>query len=265
MKKKHISKKKIILVVCVFVVMMLPLTVVARYVLNRTTNFFTRTTEFYFNSNLLTEAKPTYNIDNWLGLEDYIININLTTKLNEHVRIDYDIDYEITYLYSSKIIATLSKTEGTVYAATNVDTFSITITPNTTLVVNDQVSVYVEVTVMEPFRKTIGATFVLTVGQEIIQYRVVDSVGSPFAELEVTNNEPQNVVVQVDFDPNVMVLDMTNINFMNSTTTSTDSNNFINSLTFPVNLFTSTRVRFFKRNPANNYTGNYGVISVTRL
>ena len=63
--------------------------------------------------------------------------------------------------------------------------------------------------------------------------------------------------MNLSFDPNKTLLDITNSNYLNATsTTTTRINNYdyINGLTFKIDALSSTVVRFYKKDVTKNYT-----------
>ena len=59
------------------------------------------------------------------------------------------------------------------------------------------------------------------------------------------------------FNPNVVLLDMTNTNYLNSTsstTTQINNSNYINSITFKVEPISSAVIRFYKQDVTKDYT-----------
>ena len=64
-------------------------------------------------------------------------------------------------------------------------------------------------------------------------------------------------MVTLNFDPNVVLLDMTNTNYLNAINTTTKkigNSNYINSITFKVDPISSATVRFYKVDVSKDYT-----------
>jgi len=264
--KKHMSIKKKIILVCVLVIALSFVSVFAKYVLDKYNAFYSKSKEFYFSSDKLAENTPTYKIENWLGTNSYTINISLSSWENELLHTPYDINYSISLSnVSDEILCNLSKTSGTISSSVGKDNINITVTPNTPLSVGDVVSFQVTATVTEPYTKTIGAKFYLTVGSEKVSYEVIDSANSPYLELNVSNTLSQSVDVVLSFNPSTVLLDMTNDNYLsatNITNTTIGAYNYVNGFKFSLNSMTSTKVRFYKVDTSKDYT-NTSVITVT--
>lgn len=284
------------------VVLVCTLTFVAtfgRYVVNTINNFFVRTKEFYFYSDKLSENSSYYQIDNWTGVDPYTITVNMNSRLNNIKVTTYDIDYDISYRASENCSCQLSKEAGTILASSNSDYFNLTITPNTGLTTGDKVWVVITATSNAQYKKTLTATFVLTVGKENLSYEIKDEAQSKYLELNITNTlsyykvseafESYNVDDRIDvdtyltlsdenkakcysalitlkFDPNIVLLDMTNTNYLNATQVSKEvinGSNYINGITFKVEPISSAVVRFYKLDVSKDYT--YPIVNDTSI
>ena len=176
----------ILLVLLMFIISFV--VVLARYVTNNVSDFFLRSKEFYFYSDKLEENTAVYQIDNWSGVDEYPIMINMNSRLNNLKATTYDINYNITYdCTTDNAICQLSKNSGTIHSTDNTDSFTLTITPNTQLDTGDKVTVEIEVTSTSTYTKTLKGRFTLVVGKEDTTYEITDSENSPYMDLRITN------------------------------------------------------------------------------
>lgn len=288
--KVHKNSKTMIIIYA-FVIFVIPfIPILARYVSNTINDFYSRSKEFYFYSDKLGEDFPNYQIENWSGVEDYIITVNMNSQKNNILTATYDIGYDISCNYSDNIICDLSKTAGIIRETTNTDFFNLTIIPNSPLNIGDEVWVEVTASTDSPYEKTLKAKFTLVVGQEKASYQIVDSVNSPYLTLNVTNTLPyysvdeafgtynindrisrdtyfelsdvnkekcHSAIITLEFNPDEVLLDMTNENYLNADETShvtKNSHEYTNSITFRVDAITSTKVRFYKIDISRDYT-----------
>lgn len=302
--QKQIYKKKQILLLLAIVLCSISFVIVfGRYVTNSVNNFFMRTKEFYFFSDKLSENRDIFQIENWSGVDDYTITINMNSRKNNLEVSTYDIGYDITYSCSDNAICQLSKTSGTISGDTNTDFFNVTITPNTQLKTGDKVIVSIEATSKTDFVKTLKGRFTLVVGQEDLTYQITDEPDSPYMELSITNTLTYYIVeeafgdyeagykididtylalteeekakcyssiVTVAFSPNEILVDNTSesyVNAINITTTTVNDKNYINSITLPIEAISSVDLRFYKVDTSKDYTypniNNNSVVSVT--
>lgn len=299
-KSKSIYKKQQIIIILVLALCFITLvSAFGRYVLNGINNFFVRTKEFYFYSDKLKENSPIYQIDNWTGIDPYTITVNMNSMENNLKKATYDISYDITYECTSNATCQLSKTSGIIPATSNSDYFNLVITPNTGLTTGDKVTVVINATSSSRYTKTLSARFTLVVGQESLSYEIVDSESNQYLDLNITNTlsyykvetafDSYNVGDRIDvdtyltlsdankakcysalitlsFDPNKVLLDMTNTNYLNAistTTTNIDGSNYINGMTFKVEPISSAVVRFYKIDVSKDYT--YPIINSTSI
>lgn len=285
--------KQFIIVFLLFLNLVFLVSVFGRYVVKNVNNFYARSKEFYFYSDKLDVDNPAYQIENWSGVDDYSIVINMNSFANNLLSTSYDIDYEISYFASDNIICQLSKESGTILGSKKTDFFTLTITPNTILTTGD--SVYVEITAKakSPYEKTIKGRFTLIVGQEQLIYEVEDSANRPYLEVNITNTlsyytvqeafdsyvvgdrlsrdkylelTPANQskcyssIITIQFDPDYVLMDMTNnafVNSISSTQRQKDGFTYIDSITFKIDALSSQKVRFYKVDETQDYTNNY--------
>ena len=288
--RQKYTKKQIILILVIIACLTSLVVIFGRYVTNSINNFFLRSEKFYFESDQLSEEGTTYQVDSWDGVSDYTIVINLNTIKNNLEYIDYDLKYKLNYTVTDNAICQLSKQEGIIYSSTNSDTFTIMVTPNIGLKNGDKVTVEVEAIADAEYQKTLKGTFTLVVGQEDTTYEIEDSKESPYMELNITNTQSyylidtpfgsysigdridvdtyinlpdtdkqkcHSAIVEMSFDPNEIVLDLTNNEYLNAENISTTTINgytYINYLTIRVDALSSTSLRFYKNDISKDYT-----------
>lgn len=305
-KTRYKYSRKQLLIACIIIIYGVSLvSILGRYVVENASNFFGKSNEFYFNSDKLDVDNPSYQIENWSGVDNYTITINMNSNDNNLLSTAYDIEYDISYSCSSNIICQLSKEQGTIYSGANTDSFNLVIVPNTQLTTGDRVFVQITAETSYPYEKTLKGRFTLIVGQENISYEIVDEENSPYLELNITNtlsyymvqeafdsynvgekinidtylalsdenkNKCYSTIITLTFDPNDVILDMTNSNYLsasNITNTTVNSYNYINSITFKVEAISSANVRFYKKDETENYTypitNEESIIEVTNI
>lgn len=293
-KKKSTKKKKdkriflmIMLVIFIFIT-----TVFGRYITSSIHDFFLRSKEFYFYSDKLKEEGANYQIENWSGVDRYEIVINMNSRSNNLNVTSYDIDYDISYTYSDNVICDISKTSGTIYASTNSDSFNIILTPNTKLNTGDTVWIEITATSKGPYKKTLTGKFTLVVGKENVSYTIEDLANRQYLELKITNTLSYYTVeqsfdshkagdritideylslseenkrkcysarVNIDFNPENVLIDITNGTYKNGTnvqTTQIDGFTYVDSFSLSIDAITSVNIRFYKTDVTKDYTYN---------
>ena len=290
-KNKKYKIKQIILSLGILLSLVSIVVIFGRYVTSSINNFFVRTKEFYFYSDKLSDGNPAvYQIDNWSGVDSYVITINMNSRKNNIKAASYDIGYEIKYTCTDNAICQLSKTEGTIYSTTNTDYFNLTITPNRQLKTGDKVTVEIEVNSTSQYKKTLKGKFTLVVGKENLSYQITDSKQNPYLELRLTNTLSYYVVneafgqykvgdkidsekylalqdsekdkcysalVTIEFDPNKVLFDITNEVYKEATnikTTVVDGKTYISGLTLSMESSSSKDIRFYKVDVSKDYT-----------
>ena len=299
-----IKKLKLILIIFIIAVVCISIvSVLARYITRNQNHSLMASKEFYFNSDKLTEEGSEYEIDNWSGVEDYTITINMNSMDNNINKATYDITYSISYTASSNIICQLSKESGIIYASSNSDAFTLQITPNAVFENGDEVWVEIHAVSEAEYQKELYATFKLTVGKENVTYQIDDTAGSSYFELNITNTQSYYVVdetfdgyvvgqridvntylslsdenkakcysgeITLSFDPNEVRMDMTDSNYLNAETRGTQVINgyeYINEIVIKIDALSSENVRFYKIDKSKDYTyplgSNDSVIDVS--
>lgn len=291
MKKRAIAKPIKIFTLIIAIIFFLNFApVFGRFIYKELKNYYFNTKKFYFESDKLSENLARIELDHWNGVDTYNITINLNSFKNSLLKSDSDIDYDITYRCSNNISCASSKTSGTIYSATNTDNFIITLSPITQLKEKDTVWMEVEATSSYPYEKTLKGRFVLQVGFYGLAYEISDQEDDLYLELKITNTldyytvetafdsfsigdridistylglseenkqKCASAIIDVSFDPNIVLLDLTDTSYQNalSTTTTTINNyDYITQLSFKIDAISSKIIRFYKKDPSQNYT-----------
>lgn len=283
------NKRKIIFIVLGLSIITIGITY-GRYIYNDIKDYYLASKSFYFNSDKLTTGRAIYQIDNWSGVDSYQVTINLNNNKNNLLHANSDITYEVSYVCSQKAICNVSKNEGIIYSERTTDYFTATITPDGVMKNGDEVWIEVTASSTSPYKKTISARFILKVGIPGISYSIDDIAGRPYFNLSVTNTTDYYLVkeafdnYQIDqridyttymslsdenkskcvlplitlkFDPKIVILDMTNDAYQkaeNYTTTTIDGHEYINSISFRINLESSKAIKFYKASSKEDYT-----------
>lgn len=299
--KNKYKKKQMLIVIAILICLISFVVIFGRYLTNNVKDFFVRSKEFYFNSDKLSENMSVYQIDNWSGVDDYSIIINMNSSENNLKVSSYDIGYNVSYQCTDNAICQLSKTEGIIPASNNADSFNLRITPNRQLNTGDKVVVEIEVNSTTKYQKTLKGKFTLVVGKEKLTYEITDSKQSPYMELSLTNTltyyvvnqafdgytngdkididtylalSDQNkkkcysAIVTISFNPEEILFDVTNEAYADATniqTTTIDGKVYINSITIPIDAISSRNLRFYKVDATRDYSGSTSVITVTSI
>ena len=302
MKQKR-KIKQIIIIIGILLCVGSLVIVLGRYVTNSINNFFIKSKTFYFQSDKLTEKNPTFQVENWSGVDDYTITVNMNSRKNNIEVATMDIGYDIKYKCSSNAICQLNKESGIIKKETNTDFFNLTITPNKQLQTGDKVIVEIEATSNTGYKKTIKGKFVLVVGQEKLTYQITDAKEKPYMNLRITNtlsyyivdqafdsytinqrididsylelsndkkSKCHSAIVTISFDPNYILIDNTGesyINSINKKTVQINGKIYINEITLPIDAISSKDLRFYKVDVSQNYTypnnNNQSIVTIT--
>ena len=302
-KKNKYLRRQIIILISLVICILSFVVIFGRYLTNNIKNFFVKSEEFYFYSDKLSENTSIYEIDNWSGVDDYVITINMNSAKNNIEAATYDIGYSVSYECTDNAICTLNKTAGIISQSTNTDFFNITITPNMQLETGDKVIVEIEATSTAQYKKTLKGRFTLVVGKEKLSYQITDKSQNPYMELSITNTLSYYIVdqafsnytagqkididtylaltdeekkkcyssiVTIKFNPTEILFDVTNNAYGDATnikTTTIDGKTYINEITIPIDAVSSRDLRFYKVDVSKDYTypneSNTSIVTIT--
>lgn len=291
--KQKIGLKNLKVIFIIFIIIAILISIIsvlARYIKNNISNFFFESKEFYFYSDKLTLDGAIYQIDNWSGVDDYNITINMNSMKNNLKKTSYDIGYKVSYNASEKVICQLSKTEGIISSQTNTDSFNLNITPNAIFKNGDSITVEIIAISTGEYEKELKATFKLVVGQENVTYEIEDKVNNPYLELNITNTKSYYLVreafgghaigerisindylnlseedknkcysaeVTITFNPNEILIDSTDKNYLKSKSLgylNLNGYNYVNKIVIEIEALSSENIRFYKKDKTKDYT-----------
>ena len=289
--REHKTASKIV-VVSLFIFLFVSFTF-GRYIKNILNSYILETKGFYFNSTILAVNGKNYSINNWDGVNSYPLTIDINNRKNSERYTKTDITYEISYNCPSSVTCTLSKTEGVLHPEDQTDNYSLIVTPKQNFYEGDQAVVTTTVTSTSPYVKTMSATYTIGVLKSNFSYDIVDSVNSKFLTINFTNSisyyqvseafSTYNVgdqvsvdvynnlsqtdkdkcfssIVTVEYDPNLLLVDMTNNLFLRRLNTNyeevtlADGFNYVKKFSFKVNASSSNSIIFYKDDVSKNYT-----------
>ena len=285
------SKKKLLyIIICLVIIVSTIMITYGRYIYNGLRDSYLATKSFYFSSDKLTPNRSIYQVDNWSAVDPYPITINLNNRKNNLVHASSDITYEISYVCSSNVICETNSTGGILYTDVETNTFNALITPNTTFKDGDEAFMEITVKSTSPYKKTISGRFILKVGKSGLYYKIDDESLRTYLNFNITNtkdfylvkeafdnysindridrttyislseenkNKCLSAQITLTFDPNKVILDMTNSIYLkkiNYTTINIDGYDYINSITFNMDSESSEVVKFYKADTSKNYT-----------
>ena len=101
MERKHARIRKFnrirnSLIVFLVIILIVTCSVFGRYIYYQAREAYFTPKAFYFTSDLLTLDNATYQYENWGGVDTYEINFDLYSYENTLLRLDYDLQYELS-------------------------------------------------------------------------------------------------------------------------------------------------------------------------
>lgn len=284
-KKLRIASLTIISILSLFLVVNL-----GRYVKTIIENYISRTQNFYFNSDKLTEDNKQFEITYWSGVESYPLTIEVNSLDNNLRGADIPITYNISCSSNGDLLCNLSKTQDTIDTLTHSDSFVVTAVPNKVFEDGDSASITVSAVANAPYRKVLSATFTFIVGSYGLSYKIEDTEGQPYLESVISNTvdyykvitafgsyavgaqisaevydtlstddkaKCASAIITLSFNPTKYRLDMTNYFYQHKISETTQTINgfeYVNSFTFPINAQSSVAIKFYKLTVSENNT-----------
>ena len=291
-KKLNKKTKYIIILISIFAVLFTLIATFGRYVYNMYHNYILETKGFYFNSSVMSINDSKHSINNWDGVNGYPLTIDVNSKKNELLSTDVDISYEISVECSENIRCVLNKTEGVITTAKKLDSYVITIYPMTNFTTNQTATVKTSATSTSPYVKTLSTTYTIGIETSNFSYKIIDSPYSKYLTIEFTNaftyykvvtafgnhsvgdnisiddynsltaaqkKNCTSAQVTIDYDPNLILLDMTDATYKNrvtnsETTETINGSTYVNGFTFKMEASSNAKIIFYKTDSSNDYT-----------
>ncbi len=287
------KKKRLIIMFLIICMIVIPFGFTfGKYITENIRSYIMETNHFFFNSDKLQVGGITYEVNNWGGADNFDIQFELNNHKNNILTSEGDIAYTVSVTCDANdVICNLSSDSGIIYESEKTDSFSLTVIPRRVFQDEESVTVGVTATSSSPYVQTLSATYIITVGKRGISYQITDSVNSPYLTFSTTNAIDSYVVrtafgnhtvgeiipssdyialsdtdkakcasaiITLSWNPADVVIDTTSSIVTSSTSTITTTTyngiSYINSITFPVDILSSTEVRFYKWDVSKNYT-----------
>ena len=283
-----------ILIVLLLLVVILPVGITfSRYVYDFISYYILESNDFFFNSDKLGEHNIVYGVENWGGVGTFEIEFELNNHKNNLLTSVSDINYELNVTHSEDVQTSIDLVNGTILTDEKTDSYKLVVTPSRVFNTGETVRINIVAKSTSPYVKTLSATFNITVGRKGISYEIIDKANQPYLELVITSardnykvnqafgsysvghilsyNEYKalsaadkakctSAVITLTFNPSVIVLDTTSeiVHNMDYNETTVNSVDYVSTIEFPIEAMSSNKLRFYKANPANNYTYPYG-------
>ncbi len=270
--KKHKKINKVKVAITIFIIVFLiSMSVFGRYIYNTTREAYFTSKKFYFTSNLLTLDNQKYTYEDWGGIDVYETSVELYSYANKFLRLDYDLNYEISCesLSPSKIKCTLNdadgptSTTGVIYAKTdgrenNISRIGIYITPLTQINKGEVVTFALKASTNEPYKKEISCEISLKVKQQTTNsYKIEDVSGRNYAVLEIVNAQNTALQYTLTFDPKVLRVDTNDevcINKISGSSTTINGTQYLNKIVFNMDKESAKNIKFYKVDMTKDYT-----------
>lgn len=294
-------KKISITILIIAILLLLFGTTFARYIYNTVHNHILESKEFYFYSTVLDMNNKQYKINNWDGVNNYTLTIDVTSKKNSLKSTNMDIKYKTEINCPSTVECQLSKTDGVIYKTSKTDSYQITIIPKQKFHEGDEITINTKAISTSPYVKELSATYTIGIEKSNFSYNIEDDKNEKLLNLNLTNSVTYYKVekafgsyqvgdkvsredyrklsdsdkekcfsakVTIAFPPKELHLDMTNKNYLRRLSNSEkiekiNGFNYVSGFSFKMDASSSEKILFYKQSPEKDYT--YPVINETPI
>ena len=288
--RKH-RKLSVIVLICLMIFLIISVAF-GKYILNIVNNFILETKSFYFNSSVLTMNNKAYSINNWDGVNNYTLTIDVNNYKNDDRVTKADISYDISVSCSSNVSCEVNKSNGIIYKSSKSDTYQITVKSRGKFSEGEVAVVKTSVTSTSPYTKTLSASYNIGTSKSDFTYNIEDSVNSKYLTLNLTNSvsyyevsaafdsykvgdqisiddyaklsdtnkdKCYSAIVTLAFDPNIIFCDLTNSLYINRLSSNYQTINiggykYVKKFSFKINASSTKSIIFYKNDILKNYT-----------
>ena len=285
--------RDIVIMAILLIILSLGSVTLAKYVVQEFHGYYLNAKHFYFTSNRLTRTNARYEVNNWSGVGDFDIPVDLSSVKNDYIFTQYDIPYMVTVTCPpADASCTVDKPTGTVYYSaqgTHSDRVTVHVTPLHSFNENASLTIHIEAKSTSPYEEKLSADFVYTVGKKGVTYEIEDEANRPYLLLKITNAVNFCVVqqafatytpgkeldgsiyrtlsdadkakcisksIQLDFSPNDVLLDTTSniLDISTHQTTTIQGIDYVSRLNFTIEPTSTMAIKFYKVSAARNYS-----------
>lgn len=269
-KDRKLNKVKVSIVIFL-IVLVIAISVFGRYIYNNVREAYFTAKQFFFTSDLLTLDNQTYTYENWGGIDVYEINLDLYSYANTLLRLDYDLEYQISCesLDPDKIRCAINSddgptsTNGIIYAKidgkeNNVSKITIHVTPLTQINKGETVTVSIKASTQEPYKKEISCEVSLKVKEQTTNtYEIEDEPNRNYAVLKLVNAQNTALQYTLTFDPRELRIDINDevyVNMIDGATTTIDGKLYVEEIVFNMDKESAKNIKFYKVDMSQDYT-----------
>ena len=181
----------------------------------------------------------------------------------------------IKYHYGINEAGGPTATTGIIYAKNgdtpdNISRLKIVVTPKEPIQKNETITVKIKANTQEPYKKEISCEITLRIKQVVVNsYTIEDVPNRNYAVLKIVNAQDSGMPITLEFNPNVVRLDVNDEAYVERVSGSeeTNSSGYVKKFTFTMNKESAKNIKFYKVDMSKDYTYPSGdttpVVTVT--
>lgn len=131
------------------------------------------------------------------------------------------------------------------------------VTPKSQIQENEKITVKIKASTQEPYKKQISCEITLRVRQYTLNSYIIEDVPNRnYATLKIVNAQATGLPVTLEFDPDVVRIDLADEAFVNRTTGSEEknANGYIKKFIFTMDKESVRNIKFYKVDMSKDYT-----------
>ena len=179
-------------------------------------------------------------------------NINFRVKRQIRIKLPYGINE----------VGGPTETTGIIYAKegdtpNNVSRLKIVVTPKMQIEQNDIITIKIKASTQEPYKKEISCEISLRIQQVLTNtYEIEDVANRNYLTLKIVNAHETGGNVSLEFDPNVVRIDLNDEAYIDRVEGSEEVNSdgFVEKFVFTMDKESARNIRFYKVDMSQDYT-----------
>ena len=169
---------------------------------------------------------------------------------------------QIKQLYGINEEGGPTETTGVIYAKegeaqNNVSRIKIVVTPKTQIEQNDTITIRIKASTQEPYQKEISCEITLRIQQVLANsYEIEDVANRNYLTLKIVNTHDTGGNVSLEFDPNVVRIDLNDEAYIKRLEGSEEVNSdgYVEKFVFTMDKESAKNIKFYKVDMTQDYT-----------
>lgn len=209
---KRTRHRKIFVISTLIICCLIMVYTFSKYAIQLSSEHIQSAKKFYFESEILKVNDIEYVLDDWNGIDEYILDIPLKNYEDVLRYTNEDIIYNLNATSENTNIQISQSVQNGQIIGGNVkdENITIKITPKSTIPEGESVQVRVTAQTVSPYEKTLTANFKISASKvQQNEFSIVDSENSNYANLYISTKNAESTIT-ITYNNTKAVIDTTN-------------------------------------------------------